>query len=230
MAILPDESDFTELIVLNTLIPQDHPGNLRRLEVPQQFHSRNAKLHVDHDRPLGTLTGDEPLIADPAQTVLVIEITRGWDTLFFLTVRMQALIEHACSTREGSHVLWEEWGTNTVTTQIPMRDGGPDTIFVHGAQVVVILPHDLFEQSWSAECYYSVYTLDFSRRGRNSLSLGRREGGGSEGNPLSKGEGCVRFEPGRGMCACDKLRSLSDGSLFFLVSRLSQSVRSEAVG
>jgi len=220
IAILPDESTFTEFVVLNTLIPQDHPGNLWRLGVPQQLPSGNVKLHVDHDQPLGTLNKDEPLIADPAQTILVVEIMGRLD-LVFLAVRTQALVEQACSTRAGSRVSWEEWGTDAMITRTPRCRGVPDT-FVHGAQVMVMWPHEFIDMSWSHACYHEVYTLDFSQRGRSSLPLGHGEGGGSEGSPLSEGEGCIRFEPGHGMRADDKLGSLSDGSLFFLVS-LSQS-------
>ena len=171
---------------------------------------------------MGTLNKEDPLIADPAQTVLVVEITGAWN-LVFLAVRTQALIEHACSTRVDSHVPWGEWGTGVVITRTTTRHSVPDT-FVHGAQVVVMWPHDLFGMSWSCECYYKAHTLDFSQRGRSSLPLWYEEGGGCEWSSLSEGERYIKFEPGHGMCAGDKLRSLSDGSLFFLVSRLLQSV------
>ena len=62
VVILVNKSDVTELFVFNTLVPQDHPGNLRRLELPQQFHHTAAKICVDRDRSLGT----QPLIPDPA--------------------------------------------------------------------------------------------------------------------------------------------------------------------
>jgi len=163
---------------------------------------------------------DEPLVADPAQAVLVVEVMRGWDLLAFLVIRMQALIEQPCSTRLGSRVPWEEWGTDAVITQGPMYDDQPAT-FVHGAQVVVMWAHITLKVDWSEEFYYRVYTLDFSQRGRSSLPLWCGGGGGS-------GEECIKFEPAHGMSSWDVLRSLSDGSLYFLVSRLSQSVGREA--
>ena len=220
MAILPDKSAFTELDVFNTLIRQGRPGNLCRLGVPQQLYSRDAKIHIDHDRPLGTPNSNEPLIADPAQAVIVVEIVMGLDALAFLVVRTQALIEQVCSTRAGPHVPWEEWGADAVITPAPMHNEGPD-IFVHGAQVMVVWAHVTFKMDWLEEFYYGVYTLDFSRRCGGA--------GGSMERAFSEGGWCIKFEPAHSMSSWDSLRSLSDGSLFFLVSRLSQPVGSIAI-
>jgi len=206
--------------VLNTLIPQDHPGNLLRLGAPQQFYSWNATVHIDHDRPLGPPNIDEPLVTDPAQAVLVVEIMRGRDPPTSLAIRMQALIEQPCSTRVGSHVPWGEWGADAVIMQAPMFDDQPAT-FVHGARVMVVWTRVTY-RDWLEEYCYEVYTLDFSQRGRSSLP----HWCGGDGGP---GGGCIKFEPAYGMSSWDTLTSLSDGSLYFLVSCLSQSVGSEAV-
>ena len=59
--------------MFNTLIRQDHPGNLRRFGFPSEFRNWRAKIFVDHDRDLGTPNRDEALIADPAQAVIAME-------------------------------------------------------------------------------------------------------------------------------------------------------------
>lgn len=49
MAVLPDRSGITELIVFNTLIPQGSPGNLQRLRLPRRFYGLFADIHVDRN-------------------------------------------------------------------------------------------------------------------------------------------------------------------------------------
>ena len=43
------------------------------------FYGRIGTIIVDQDRPLGTLNRDGPLIADPAQAVLILEFSIGFD-------------------------------------------------------------------------------------------------------------------------------------------------------
>jgi len=106
MVVLPNGSDITELIMFNTLIPQGRPGNLRRLGLPQGSHHYQAtKIYIDHDRPLGALNRNEPLIVDPAQADLILEIM-NWDLRVFFVVRIQALVETiAVNIRRLSRVM-----------------------------------------------------------------------------------------------------------------------------
>jgi len=174
MAILPDESTITELVVFNTLIPQYQPGNLRRLEMPQHFHSQRTKVHIDHDRPLGTPDKDEPFITDPAQGVIVVELMRGWDRNVFFVIRTQALIEHTCSTPAGPRVPWDEWWRDVVVMEVLAWDCTPYA-FVHGAQVVVMWSHVTTSQArLRGRAYYGVHILDFSQRGQFTDASGWR--------------------------------------------------------
>ena len=224
MVVLVDKSDVTELIVFNTLIPQSHLGNLRRLGLPRPVHHWAAKIHIDHDRPLGTPTGDESLIADPTQAVLFLELTKNWGPQVFLVVRTQALIEQTCSTRANPYLPWDEWGMDSVVMESLIVE---PRIFVHGAQVMVVqwLAGGLNFPGW----YYNIQTFDFSRRGRSSLPLWGGEGCGTERTAWFEDKGGIRFEPGDEMGSLDELRSLSDGNLFYIVSCPSRSIGSEAV-
>lgn len=213
VVILVNKSDVTELFVFNTLVPQDHPGNLRRLELPQQFHHTAAKICVDRDRSLGT----QPLIPDPAQAVLVVELENSWDARVFLVVRTHALIEQTCSTFADPCVPWDEWGRDVMVMEGSMHGGNPHT-FVHGAQIVVARVYGTGGQQCPIQYHYTVQTFDFSRRGRSFLPRWGERGGGAEGNVRFGHEGCARFGPGDGMRPLDDLRSLSDGSLLYLVS------------
>lgn len=208
MVILPQKLAITELIVFDTLIPEDCPGSLLRLGLPQRFHNRAAYIRADHDRSLGTLNGDEPLIADPAQAVLVLEIMSGRGPQALLIVRMQALAEQMRLTRTGSCVPWDEWSGDGVVVEIPTGDSDRE-VFVHGAQVVVVWgPH---VGDWD------VQTFDFSRRGRSCLPLLGGGGGikstrlGNHRDLICRPDGCIYPW---------LLKSLSDGSIFHLVSRL----------
>ena len=217
MVVLPDPEVIKELIVFNTLIPQGDPGGLRRLGLPQRFHDRGtemaAEIIVDHNRPLGTLNRDEPLIADPAQAVLVLEIPHDLDPHVFLVMRTQALVEQTLLTCTDSCVPWDEWRGDAVVMESQVSDSEPIT-FVHGAQVVVVWVNHAGD--------WGVQTLDFSRRGRSSLPLWGDGSGEIEGTQFE--DCCDRiFESRDGMDPRD-LKSLGDGSLFWLVSCLSQSV------
>lgn len=204
--------------MFNTLILQDHPGNVRRLGLPRRFHEWTAKIQVDHDRLLGAMNSDEPLIVDPAQAVLVVELTGGLESPVFLAVRMRTLIEQMCSTRADSYVPWDEWGRDAVVMEVPALHGTP-CVFVHGAQVVVV--QDYVGGSWDWLWRYIVQTVDFSLQGRSYIPVWGG-GSGTEKRVLLKSDGCFILELVDGG-HLSNLRSLSDGGLFFLVSWLFQS-------
>ena len=65
--------DGPELLVFDTLVPQDHPRNLRRFGLPLQNQSgRQVCIYLYHDRSSGTVNRDGPLITDPTQAIFVI--------------------------------------------------------------------------------------------------------------------------------------------------------------
>jgi len=219
MVVIPSGYGNTKLAVFNTLIPRYHPGNLRRLGLPRRLFECAAKIHADHDRPLGPPNTDEPFIVDPAQAVLVMELTEGWDSTVFLVVRTQTLIEQAYSMPADSCVPWDKWGSDSVVMEVPVP-GGDTRIFVHGAQVVVVQVHDVSD--WAQPGRYRVQAFNFSWRRCRSLPVW--DGGdGTEKRVLLKDEGCFLFELGGGGGSLDGLKSLSDGGLFHLVSSLSHS-------
>jgi len=86
------------------------PGNLQRLALLPRFYDRAGEISIDQDRPLGELNGDEPLIADPAQAVLVLMFAEGCDPCTLLVMRMQALGEQTNQTCTDFSVPWNEWG------------------------------------------------------------------------------------------------------------------------
>ena len=231
MVVLPGKPGITRLTVFNTLVPQDNPGNLRQLGLPQRFRDWSVKMTIDHDRFLGRPNRDEPFIADPTQAVLVLGFTKAYGPPVFITVVMQALIGQTHPTSADAPIPWADWGRDAVVVEIPISIRGLQT-FVHGTQVAVALTHRADVWDWPGH-YYGVQTFDFSRWGRSSLPLWHGWGRGTERSVLFEDEGCfkegcLKFGPGDNAIPWGQLRSLSDGSLFYLVSCLS--VRSEVAG
>lgn len=62
--------DPLEFILFNTLVPQAHSGRLRRLHIPQRFHSWLRLLTVDVNMSSGTLNYDGPSSCAPEPTKL----------------------------------------------------------------------------------------------------------------------------------------------------------------
>ena len=224
MAVIPGGIGITKLTVFNTLVPQDHPGNIRQLGLPQEYHERTAKIYVDHDRLLGMPNRDEPLIADPAQAVFVVKLMGDWESESpaFLVVRMRTLIKQTYSTRADSYVPWSEWGRDAVV----MEGSALQCVFVHGARVVVVREYIGRDLGWPRPCI--VQAINFSLQGCSFLPVWAG-GGGTEKRVLLQGRGFpTSWLNGRDQTSAHEL--LSDGNFFFLVSCLSQSAGSEAVG
>lgn len=220
IVVLSDKQRTVGLVVFNTIIPQYHPGILRRLALPHETFA----IIVDRDRPLGIMDVDEPLITDPTQAILVVEPVNNLDPPVVVT--MQALVGQTHPTCADSLIPWNEWGRDAVIMEILLLvHYSRLQTFVHDAQVVVAFT---CSDSWDFPAYCcGVQTFDFSRRGCSSLLL--RGGETRRGAPIG-GEDSFRFGPGGPMIPRRGLGSLSDGSLFYLVGRFSKSTGSNLIG
>jgi len=227
MVIIPSGLAITELVVFNTLIPQDRPGNLRRFRVPQEFRDWPAEIFVDHDRDLGTPNGDEALISDPAQAVLAIKLLRSSEPYALLVVRTQAFDQPYSEHEDLRIVPWAEWGRYVVALRVPALRASELFTLVHGAQVMVVRVS--YSSDWYREgrpCYH-VHAFDFGR----GSPLPLRCGDNWTGWMVWFEDGVsFRFESDIDMRGKNELMSLSDGSLFHLVSCLPQPRGSEVVG
>ena len=205
-------------IVFNTLIPQDHPMSSRRFSLPPQYHDRDHLVFVDRDRPLGALNSDEPITTDPTQTILVIKLSKFGYRNIFLVVRINALIEHVCSTRTDAHLPWDEWGRNAVIMEDrPPGSGLP--IYVHGTHLAMVstMPY----RNGLTDCH-RVRTFDFGRRRCGALPFWDEEGGGTERKAsfLDGSEFVFEAAGVRNMAMLGSVGSLGNGN-FFQVSYLS---------
>ena len=88
-------------------------------------------------------------------------------------MRTNALIERVRSIRTDPCIPWEEWGEGATVLEIPLYIDNFST-FVHGTHVATVVGVN------SGIPDHSLYTFDFSKRGRHALQLwsgdGRTEG------------------------------------------------------
>jgi len=171
-----------ELIVFDTLIPQGHPRSSRRFGLPPRYQNAHARIHADEERYLGTLDRDVPFITDPTQAIIAVELSgSGYHVL--LIVRIQVLIEHACSRPTNTYVPWDEWGRGVAIMEISLTKHCP-SIYVHGTHVVAL--KTVRSRDNQMESYF-ICSVDFGRRGCGALSL-------------RDGEVCgIQFEDGKGL-------------------------------
>ena len=153
---------------------------LRRFSLPQQYHDRNVLIHVDGDRPLGTLNEGDPFITDPAQAILIVEISKSPHQLaVLLVVGIEDLIEHVCSACTDVRTPWDQWGRGVVIVENQVFSCNP-SIHVHGTHLV------LFEMlyGFGTGDRFRVRIFDFNRRGCSALPLWDMEGGGARRKAL----------------------------------------------
>ena len=207
--------DTPGLAVFNTLVPQDHPQNLRWFRFPPKYLGRHTRLVLDCDRSLGTANRDGHIIVDPTQAILVLELSpTSRQPRTFLILRMQPLIDCARSMRTDTQIPWDERGRGLVSMEIPLNSSHFITI-VHGARVLVI--HDALHGPGSP---YRINTHDFTRRGSATLPLSDGDDGGIERRAVfDDGQSCVFG--GVGQVSLRESRTLGDTMPFSLVSFLS---------
>lgn len=201
-----------ELFVFNTLLPQDHPRHLRRFRLPPKHNQRSVHVHLDRDRSLGTVDRDGPLLVDPSQAILIMDLSpTNREPHAFLILRMQDLIEHSCSMRTEVQIPWDEWGKGAVVVEIPIDSTYLSTI-VHGARLLAIR-----NTHHGPEEHHRIHIFDFSRRASTALPLSDGSDGGMERRVMFKGGRSCLFEGGGGMSMWG-LQSLGDSVMFYKVS------------
>ena len=199
-----------ELVVFDTCVLQDHPEYFRRFGLPPRYRYHSARINVGCDRPLGSVASGEPLIVDPFQAVLVVELNYSTipDTHVLLVVRTNALTERRFSVRTDPFIPWEEWGQGSVTMKIPL-EGITLSTFVYGTRVVVVLcvSHNVPDR---------LYTFDSSKLGYRALPPWGGVSGVGMKSTFEDGQGLV-LEGSQGMDPRDMLL-LGNGILVYLDS------------
>ena len=183
-----------ELLVFNTLIPQDNPRNVRRFRLPSKYRNWRAYVRLDHDRSLGVMNRGGPLITDPTQSVFIVDLSLNLlGQRELLVLRVQPMIELACSMRADVQIPWDEWGRGSVAVGIPMSlCRHVYLITVHGARLLVIHSTDYADE------HPYIRIFDFSRGESAALPLSDANDDGTERRILFKhGRRCA-FKPAKG--------------------------------
>ena len=162
MVSTSNHDGLAELVLFNTFLPQDHPRNLRRFDIPLRYRGRFSSVITDCDGPLGTQDGS--LITDPAQAILVVDLCDGDEPHHLsLVLRIQTLVARACSMSSDTCIPWDEWKRDAVIMEMPVYDSH---IFTHGVHVIVVGKRahvgDDADHLW-------LRTFDFSLRGCRAL-------------------------------------------------------------
>ena len=217
----PNDPSDAALVIFNTLVPQDHPNNVRRFMLPSKYLRRSAEVFLDHSRSLGAADRNDHLIADPNQAILAMTLSPGDRDILIL--RMQQLIEHACSTRTDIQIPWDEWGRDAVVMDNPTRIYS-SIPFIHGARMLVIHKPIFVPQN-----HYQVHAFDFSRRGIAALPLSDGTEGGTERRAVFKDwQNCV-FEVDDGPYRQGPI-GIGDSIMFHIVSLLSHPTEEGVLG
>lgn len=207
-------TDAPRLIVLNTLVTQDDQRRLRRLGIPPQYRNGLVLIHVDQERPLGTLNRDGPLIADPTQAIFVVGIP---ELRHLLVVRMRTLIKRVCSTCTDVNIPWDEWGRGAVLMETPLSFTYSPPVHIHGTHVIVVKT-----PSWlGLKDYNRICTFDFGQRGYDRLPLCDEDGIGAERRALFGDGHKFALNESESVAWWGLMGSLGDGSLFRPVSYFS---------
>ena len=201
--------DPPEFTFFNTLVPQDHPNNLRRLRFPQTFRRCMAFLVDGVEMALGTFHSNGPLIADPTQALLVVNLRGGTLSKVFVILRVQALIAHMCSTDGNTHIPWDELGRDAMIMKLPEN---VPLLLLQGVHIIEPKTRDIPGD----ENHFRLRTFDFSRRGS---SLRCEKSANGEWTALYEGEQDIIFE-GYESTGGWTLYSLGNGALYSIVSCL----------
>lgn len=153
---LSHRSPVPQLLVLNTLLPQQDPRSWRILDLPPLSNPTNTYLiYTQHEKSLAECP---EFSVDPAQKVFVI-----WSQhkqAFVAPVEL--LIQHMYSARASPRISWDEWGGNLITVH-----PHPDTrvLQLFDTKLLALRGFVSSLEGWGVEMY------DLSRSGRRDVQV-----------------------------------------------------------
>jgi len=209
MVSTPDHNNgLAELVLFNTLLPQDHPRNLRRFRIPPRYRKQFPFVATDRDGSFGTQDGS--LITDPTQAILVADVCDCDEPPrhYSLILRTQALITRACSMSSDTCIPLDEWERDTVIMEMPADD---TNIFVQGVHMIVVKKRAHIGDDMD---HLRLRTFDFSLRGCSTLW----DKGDSAGRTDLYEGGRDFILEGTGGVSDWGLDSLGNGAFYSLVS------------
>ena len=201
--------DYSELVFFNTLVPQYHPSNLRRLRLPQRFCRCSPFVTVDAEMPLGNPNQDGAVFTDPTQALLIASSRSCMGSNIFTALRIHALIARVFSVDGDTNMQWDELGRDAVIMEFPENGSG---LLIQGAHAIQQKTRAVPGEKIHA--HFRIF--DFSRRG---FSLLFQEGTEAKWMASSESGQGVLIE-GYENVPYTSLCSLGNGTFYYLVSCL----------
>ena len=177
LASLPtlEEHNFGS-IMFDTSVPQESSNSWRHFNLTPTCHryavsprTRGSWICTDSDRSPGEGSRDGPLVVDPTQSVIVLQVTLYHDTYgmysseeLVLVIRATTLIGRMSSARAEPHILWDDWKRDVMVVEVPWGFSHHRT-FVLGSRVL------LATRDWQDRDGVPVQAYDFSRWGCRAL-------------------------------------------------------------
>jgi hypothetical protein len=205
--------DHNELVLFDTLLPQDHPRNLRRVCPPLIYHDWVPFVGV-RETSWGALNQHGSLITDPTQAIRVVDFHHDDRHRHArLAFRTQALIERACSPSTDRDIPWDEWGRGSVALEVSIS-GGLRTL-VQGLCVITVKQCAV---PGSHRSQLRLCIFDFRLRACGTLSdIGE---GGESVRAARHGDRRDLFLEGSEEMDESFFETLGDGIFFYPVSHL----------
>lgn len=149
-----------EFTLFDTSVSQDHPTNFQRFRLPLEYCGWRPSVTLDIGTGLGILNHDEPLIVDPTQALVLLNLSSdGASTSVFVVLRIQALVEQVCLMGTDTHIPWRELERDAVVVEASTSDSN---FYIHGVHVIEETRHST---SFDGIFPMYVHVFDFSRRG-----------------------------------------------------------------
>ena len=145
-----------QLLILNTLLPQQDRGSWRILGLPQ-FSDVYGFYSVisQYERPLEELP---EFLVDPTQRVLVLTSQENEA----LVIPVEPLIQRIHSVRDSLDIPWDEWAEDVITVHLH-----PDThsLQLFDMKVLALCCSLFYEGGWGVRMY------DLSKSGRGDVRV-----------------------------------------------------------
>ena len=154
--------DPPEFTLFDTSVSQAYPTNFRRFRLPLKYLHFYPSMALDACIGLGMLNQDEPLIVDPIQAFVLLQLSINYEsTNVAIALRIKALVEQACLVGADTYIPWGELERDAVVVEMLVPYPG---FHVQGVNVI----HKASDGDEVPACF-RARAFPFSRLGCSTL-------------------------------------------------------------
>jgi hypothetical protein len=144
-----------QLLVLDTLLPQQDPRSWRILDLPPLLESNTR--HRILTQCENSFAECPEFSVDPAQTIFVLFYHPEWA----LVVPAEPLMRHMHRVRTSPYMPWNEWGEDIIAVHLPV---GTRTLQLHDTKLLALCS-SVYLKDWG------VLTYDLSKLGHRDIQV-----------------------------------------------------------